>query len=35
MFRSEPEDKWMLHTMNVETFDYNTKAWIRKAISKA
>ena len=34
MIRSAPEDKWILHTMSIETFDYNTKAWIRKAISK-
>ena len=27
-------DDWILHTMNIETFDYNTESWIEEAISK-
>ena len=26
--------EWILNTMNVETFDYNTEAWVGEAISK-
>ena len=26
-------DKWILHTMNIETIDYNTESWV-EAISK-
>lgn len=31
--RSAPMDEWVLHTMNVETFDYGTEAWVGEAIS--
>ena len=27
-------DEWILHTVNDEPFDYNTEAWVGKAISK-
>ena len=27
-------DEWILHTMNVETLDYGTEAWVGEAISK-
>ena len=27
-------DEWILHTANVESFDYNTEAWVEEAISK-
>ena len=27
-------DEWILHTMNVEIFDYNTEAWVKEEISK-
>ena len=32
--RSAPTDEWILHTMNIETFDYNTESWVGKTISK-
>ena len=32
--RSVPMNEWILHTVNIETFDYNTESWVRKAISK-
>lgn len=32
--RSIPVDKWILHTANVESFDYNTEAWVGEVISK-
>ena len=25
---------WFMHTVSFQSFDYNTEAWIRKAISK-
>ena len=31
--RSAPIDEWILHTMNVETFDYSTEAWVGEVIS--
>ena len=31
--RSASVDEWILHTMNVETFDYSTKAWVGEVIS--
>ena len=31
--RSAPINEWTLHTMNVETFDYSTEAWVGEAIS--
>ena len=31
---SAPVDEWILHTPNAESFDYNTEAWVREAISK-
>ena len=27
-------DKWILHTMSIETFDYNMDSWAGEAISK-
>ena len=30
--RSVPIDEWILHTMNVETFDYSTEAWVGEVI---
>ena len=27
-------DKWILHKVNVESFDYNTEAWVGEAIFK-
>ena len=32
--RSAPVDEWILNTMNIETRDNNTEAWIGEAISK-
>ena len=32
--RSEPMNEWILHTMNIETFDYNTDSWVGESISK-
>ena len=32
-FISAPVDEWILHTMNVETFDYSTEAWVGEVIS--
>ena len=32
--RSSPMDERILHTMNFETFDYNTESWVGEAISK-
>ena len=32
--RSAPMDEWILNTMNTETFDDNTEAWVGEAISK-
>ena len=32
--RSAPMDEWILHTMNIETFDYNTESWVGEAIFK-
>lgn len=32
--RSAPMDSWILHTMNIETFDYNIESWVGEAISK-
>ena len=31
--RSASIDEWILHTMNVETFDYSTEPWVEGAIS--
>ena len=31
--RSVPMDEWVLHTMNGETFNYSTEAWVGEAIS--
>ena len=31
--RSASIDKWILHTINVETFDSSMKAWVGEAIS--
>ena len=31
--RSTPIAEWVLHTMNVETFDYSTEAWVEEDIS--
>ena len=33
--RSAPRDKWILHMINVETFDYSTEAWVGEAISNS
>ena len=30
--RSAPMNEWILHTINVETFDYSTEAWVGEAI---
>ena len=27
-------DEWILHTMNINTFDCNTESWVGEAISK-
>ena len=32
--RSAPLDEWVLHTMNVDTFDYGNETWVQEAISK-
>ena len=32
--RSAPIDEWTLCTMNAETFDYDTEAWVGETISK-
>ena len=32
--RLAPMEEWILHTMNIETFDYNTESWLGEAISK-
>ena len=32
--RSVPLDEWVLHTMNVDTFDYGNETWVQEAISK-
>ena len=32
--RSAPMDEWILHTDNVESFDYNSEALVGEAISK-
>ena len=32
--RLAPIDKWNLHTVNVESFDYNTESWVGEVISK-
>ena len=31
---SAPMDECILHTMNIETFDYNSESWGGEAISK-
>lgn len=31
---SEPLDEWILYIVNVDTFDYNTEAWVGEEISK-
>ena len=32
--RSVPMDEWILHTMDIEIFDYNTESWVVEAISR-
>ncbi|XP_049981111.1 endogenous retrovirus group K member 5 Gag polyprotein-like [Alexandromys fortis] len=32
-FRSAPLEEWVLHTLDVDTFDYGTEAWVEEAIS--
>ena len=32
--KSAPMNEWVLHIMNVETFDYGTEALVKEAISK-
>ena len=27
-------DEWILHTANVESFEYNTEVWVEEVISK-
>ena len=27
-------DKWIQHTKNIETFDYNTESWVGEALSQ-
>ena len=31
--RSAPLEEWVLHTLDVDTFDYGTEAWVEEAIS--
>ena len=32
--QSAPIAKWILNTKDIETFDYNTEAWVGETISK-
>ena len=32
--RTASINEWFLHTMNIETFDYNAESWLRETISK-
>ena len=31
--RSVPLNEWVMHTTNVDTFDYGTETWVEEAIS--
>ena len=28
--KSAPINKWILHTANIESFDFNTEVWVEK-----
>ena len=32
--RSAPMDEWILHTMSIQKFNYNTESWVGEAIFK-